>query len=71
MVYFINMLEKYWSLFLTAAIGLIIVEHSYLGIGLSFVGFALARHKEDHTYTEKFSMDIQKYESLENYASVH
>ena len=65
------MLEKYWSLFLTAAIGLIIVEHPYLGIGLSFVGFALAKHTEDHTYTETFSMDIQKYESLESYASVH
>ncbi|AGB50495.1 hypothetical protein Metho_2340 [Methanomethylovorans hollandica DSM 15978] len=66
-----SMLEKYWSLFLTAAVGLIIVEHPYLGIGLSFVGFALAKHKEDHIYTEPFSVEVQKHESLENYAIVH
>ncbi len=68
---FINMLEKYWSLFLTAAIGLIIVEHPYLGIGSSFVGFALAKHNEDHTYTDAFSVDISKYESFESYANIH
>jgi hypothetical protein len=65
------MFEKYWSLFLTAAIGLIIIEHPYLGIGLSFVGFALAKHNEDHTYIDTFSVDISKYESFESYAGIH
>ncbi len=64
------MFEKYWSLFLTAAIGLIIVEHPYLGIGLSFIGFALARHKVDYVHVDTFSVDVQKHESLESYASI-
>lgn len=46
------MLEKNWLLFLTAGIGLIIIEHTTLGIVLSFIGFALARHKEEYVYTE-------------------
>ena len=53
--------EKYWPLFLVAAIGLIIVEYSYLGIGLSFVGFALARHKEDYIHMDTFPLDLQKH----------
>jgi hypothetical protein len=64
------MLEKYWSLFLVAAIGSIIVEHSYLGIGLAFVGFAFARHKEDHVHMDTFSVGVQKHESIESYASI-
>lgn len=68
---FINMFEKYWLLFLTAAIGLIIVEHPYLGIGLSFVGFALAKHNEDHAYIDAFSVDTSKYGSFESYANIH
>lgn len=64
------MFEKYWSLFLVTAIGLIIAEHSYLGIGLSFMGFALARHKEDRVLTDTFSADVQKHESYEGYASI-
>lgn len=55
------MLEKYWALFLVAAIGLIIVEYSYLGIGLSFVSFALARHKGDYVHTDTFPLDLQKH----------
>lgn len=64
------MFEKYWSLFLVAAIGLIIVEQSYLGIGLSFVGFALSRHKEDYVHMDTFSIDVQKHESVEIHASI-
>ena len=64
------MFEKYWSLFLVAAIGSIIVEHSYLGIGLSFMGFALARHKEDRVLMDTFSADVQKHESYEGYANI-
>lgn len=52
------MLEKYWALFLLAAIGLIIVEHSYIGIGLSFVSFALARHKEDYVHTDTSPINL-------------
>jgi hypothetical protein len=65
------MFDKFWSLFLTASSGLIIIEHPYLGIGLSFVGFALAKHNEDHTYIDTFSVDISKYESFESYAGIH
>jgi hypothetical protein len=64
------MFEKYWLLFLAAAIGLIIVERAYLGIGLSFVGFALARHKEDYVHMETFSVDLKKHESIEICASI-
>ena len=64
------MLERYWPLFLAAAIGLIIVEHPYLGIGLSFLGFALAKHKEDPEYMGPFFVDAQKHESFESYASI-
>ncbi|WP_370573163.1 hypothetical protein [Methanomethylovorans sp.] len=64
------MLEKHWLLFLAAGIGLIVVEHTTLGIGLSFVGFALARHKEDHAYMGTGSIDIWKHESIETHASI-
>jgi len=63
------MLENYWSLFLTVAIGLIIVEHPYLGICLSFVGFALAKHK-DENMVETFSVDIHKHESSERFPTI-
>ena len=62
------MFEKYWSLFLTAAIGLIIIEHPYLGIGLSFVGFALARY-EGGVHGDTFSIEAQKHETVDGSAS--
>lgn len=64
------MLEKHWLLFLAAGIGLIVVEHTTLGIALAFVGFALARHKEEYAYMENGSVDIWKHESVETHASV-
>jgi hypothetical protein len=44
------MLEKHWLLFLIAGVGLIITEHTTLGIVLSFMGFVLARYKEEYGY---------------------
>lgn len=64
------MLEKHWLLFLAAGIGSIVVEHTTLGIALAFVGFALARHKEEYTYMENSSVDIWKHESVEAHASI-
>ncbi|OPY19973.1 MAG: hypothetical protein A4E24_01443 [Methanomethylovorans sp. PtaU1.Bin093] len=46
------MLEKLWLLVLVTGIGSIITEHMILGIALTFVGFALARYKEEYVYTE-------------------
>jgi hypothetical protein len=42
------MLEKHWLLFLVAGVGLIITEHTVLGIVLSFMGFVLARYKKEY-----------------------
>jgi hypothetical protein len=64
------MLEKHWLLFLAAGIGSIVVEHTTIGIVLAFVGFALARHKEEYVYMENSSVDIWKHESVETHASI-
>ncbi|MGB3908601.1 MAG: hypothetical protein WBL02_09265 [Methanomethylovorans sp.] len=65
------MFEKYWSLFLVTSIGLIVAEHPYLGIGLSFIGFALAKHKEDRPVRMRsFAVESQKHEPFESYASI-